>query len=119
MGYVYVKALLGDPGRARTREVRFLADTGAGYMVLRPELARELGLIPVGKTKALVADNRVVEADVAPAYIKVLDREAVVLAAIMDSPESLLGAFTLEVLGLSVDPSTGKVEPTRAFTMML
>lgn len=73
----------------------------------------------MGKTKALVADNRVVEADVAPAYVKVLDREAVVLAAIMDSPESLLGAFTLEVLGLSVDPSTGKVEPTRAFTMML
>ena len=117
MGYVHVKALLGDPGRARTREISFLADTGAGYMVLQPNLAKELGLTPVGKTKAVVADKRVVEADVAPVYVKVLDREAIVLAAIMDSPEPLLGAFTLEVLGLAVDPSTGEVKPTRAFTM--
>lgn len=119
LGYVYVKALLGDPGKARTRRVKFLADTGAGYMVLGPELAEGLELTPIGKTKAVVADNRVVEADVALAYVRVLDREAIVLAAIMDSPEPLLGAFTLKVLGLSVDPSTGEVKPTRAFTMML
>ncbi len=119
MGYVYVKGLLGDPTRRRIREVKFLADTGAGYVGLHPKLAEELGLTSVGKTKVVVADNRVIEVDVTPVYVKVLDREAIVLAAIIESPEPLLGAFTLEVLGLAVDTSAGEVKSTRAFTMML
>lgn len=119
MGYVYVRGLLGDPSKKRVREVKFLADTGAGYVGLHPKLVEELELTSVGRTKVVVADNRVIEVDVTPVYVKILDREAIVLAAIMESPEPLLGAFTLEVLGLAVDPSTGEVKPTRAFTMML
>jgi len=119
MGYVYVKGLLGDPAKRRIREIKFLADAGAGYVGLHPKLAEELELKPVGRTKVVVADNRVIEVDVTPVYVKVLDREAIVLAAIIESPEPLLGAFTLEVLGLAVDPSTGEVKPTRAFTMIL
>ena len=119
MGYVYVRGLLGDPSKKRVREVKFLADTGVGYVGLHPKLVEELELTSVGRTKVVVADNRVIEVDVTPVYVKILDREAIVLAAIMESPEPLLGAFTLEVLGLAVDPSTGEVKPTRAFTMML
>ena len=119
MGYVYVNGHVGDPKKRRIREVKFLADTGAGYVGLHPKLAEELELTSVGKTKVVVADNRVIEVDVTPVYVKVLDRDAIVLAAIIESPEPLLGAFTLEVLGLAVDPSTGEVKSTRAFTMML
>jgi len=119
MGYVYIKGLLGDPAKRRVREVKFLADTGAGYVGLHPKLAEDLQLAPVGKTKVVVVDNRVIDVEVTPVYVKVLDREAIVMAAIIESPEPLLGAFTLEVLGLSVEPSTGEVKPTRAFTIML
>jgi len=115
MGYVKVKATLGNAQRTMTREVEFMADTGAFYTIVPPTLAKELGIQPSARTKLTLADKRVVEADVSLAYIKVLDREGVFLIALIDAPEPLLGATVFEGLGLRVDPSTGNVEHSRPY----
>jgi len=115
MGYVKVKATLGNAQRTMTREVEFMADTGAFYTIVPPTLAKELGIQPSARTKLTLADKRVVEADVSLAYIKVLDREGIFLIALMDAPEPLFGATVFEGLGLRVDPSTGNVEHSRPY----
>lgn len=58
-------------------------------------------------------------ADVSGAYVKTLDREAVVFVSIMDTPEPLLGVEALEALDLTVDPSTGELKPTRPYGLLL
>jgi len=115
MGYVKVKATLGSAQRTVTREVEFLADTGAFYTIVPPDLAKGLDIQPSARTRVTLADKRMVEVDVSLAYIKVLDREGIFLIAIMDAPEPLLGTTVFEGLGLRIDPSTGNVEYSRPY----
>ena len=119
MGYTKVKGALSDPKRTRALEVEFLVDTGASYMVIPPSVARELKLESFQTIKATLADKREVEADYSFAYVEIMDREAPVPVLIMDSTLPLLGAFTLQVLGLAVDPVKEEVIPTRPFALGL
>ncbi len=97
------------------REVEFLADTGAFFTIVPIKLAKELEIEPVARATVTLADKRGVEADVSLAYIKILEREGVLPAAIIDAPEPLLGVTVLEGLGLRVDPATGRVEYSRSY----
>ena len=119
MGYTKVKGTVSNPRRTKTLELEFLVDTGAGYMVIPPAVAEELGLEPIMRTKATLADKTEVEADYSSAYVKVMDREVPVPVLLMDSPMPLLGAFTLQVLGLEVDPVKEEVRPSRPFALGL
>jgi len=53
------------------------------------------------------------------AYVKILDREAPVPVIIMDSPAPLIGSFTLQVLGLLVDPVKEEIRASRPFALGL
>ncbi len=123
MGYVKVRALISDPARKNSKEVEFLADSGAGYMVIPPSLANELGLDKVAemlnlpKVRLTLADKREVEVSQTVTMVRMMNREAPVTAVIVDCPMPLLGAFTLQVLGLQVDPSTEQIKPSRPFSL--
>jgi len=119
MGFIRVKASVGSPDRKKTKEEAFLADTGSWYMVLNPKLADELGLKFVGKVKLTLADKRVAEADVSPVYIKLLGREAILMAAILETPEPLLGVSVMEALGLELDPTTGEIKATKPALLLV
>ena len=119
MGYPFVDVELGDIRRNRTKRVRMLADTGAGFMALPKSLSRELHIEPVTKIDATLADGRREKVDLGFAYVKVLDRETVAQALILDTPEPLLGSFTLQLLGLMVDPTREEVKPSRSFGLGL
>ena len=119
MGYTKVKGVISNPSRTEALELEFLVDTGAGYMVIPPGVAKRLSLEPIMRTTATLADKRVVEADYSSAYIKVMDREVPAPLLILDSPMPLLGAFTLQALGLEVDPVEEEVKPSRPFALGL
>jgi len=119
MGYTKVKATISNPRKTASREIELLVDTGAGYMVLPPSTSMELGLEGVQKIKVTLADKREVEVDYSFANVKIMDREAPVPVLIMDAPMPLLGAFTLQVLGLEVDPVKEEIKPSRPFSMGL
>jgi clan AA aspartic protease len=119
MGYVKVKAKIGDPEQIRSMELEFLGDTGASYMVIPPAIAEELHLKPVKKTRVTLADKREVDASYAFAYVNILGREAPVTVLVFESPMPLLGTFTLQVLGLEVDPAKEEVRPSRPFALGL
>ncbi len=119
MGFARVKCLLGDPEGKLFKEVEMLADTGAFYPIITPELAQRLGIEARYKVILTLADKRRVEAKVGPAYFKILNRDGIFLVAVMDVPEPLLGVTVLEGLGLRVDPTTGKVEYARPYGLAM
>jgi len=119
MGHVYLVARVENPIEGISREYRFMIDTGASYMILREQEFRELELKPIGTVKLTLADGRMLEAPIAPVKVYAMGREAMVFAAQVESPMPLFGAFTLEALGLAVDPSTGEVKPSRPAALLL
>lgn len=115
MGHVYADVKLGDPKRGKVIERRVLVDTGATYACFSPELAQELGLRIEVEREVTLADGRRVKAGLAFASIEINGREYVLETLVFDIVEPVIGVFTLEALGLAVDPATGELKPTRGF----
>jgi clan AA aspartic protease len=116
---VNVRAKISDPEQTRSKELDFLVEIGASYMLIPPRIAEELGLKRVKKTRVTLADKREVEAGYAFAYVSLLGREAPVTALVSDSPVPIFGTFTLQILGLEVDPTKEEVRPSRPFALGL
>jgi clan AA aspartic protease len=94
--------------------VRFLVDTGAVYTVLPESVWRGLGLKGDRVAEFTLADGTAIRRDVSECRIQVEGRTAtspVVLGGPADAP--LLGAVTLETLGLMVNPLTRELLPMR------
>jgi clan AA aspartic protease len=104
--------LMGEKG---TLEIDALIDTGTNRLLIPKEVAERLGVKPMFKVKAELADGSVEEVDVGPVFVEMLGRGAPEWAAIVEKGEVCVGAETLETLGLAVDPVTGEVYPTRRF----
>jgi len=115
MGYVDVRATVGNPKGAPAQEIEFLVDTGAFHSAIPRDLADDLQLEPAGEISVTLADGREIKAPISLAFIKVLDRESILPVVIINVPKPLLGATSLEGLGLRVDPSSGKLEHSRPF----
>ncbi|MEM0459781.1 MAG: hypothetical protein QXZ31_07905 [Thermofilaceae archaeon] len=74
---------------------------------------------PLGGMVAELAYGTVREVDYGAVEVEVSGRRAPVLAAIVEGGEVRLGVEALERLGLTVDPTTGKIYPTRRFATRL
>ncbi|MEM2676649.1 MAG: clan AA aspartic protease [Candidatus Bathyarchaeia archaeon] len=113
MGYVRVRGFIANPiDRNLKAELEFIVDTGAIYTVIPKNVAEELGLKELGRRKFKMADGSVVEFPVSEAYITINGEGVTSLVAIADERTPvLLGVTTLELLGLQVDPVSGKLVP--------
>ena len=113
MGYVRVKGIIANPFKRDLRiEVEFIADTGAIYTMIPKYIAEELNLKVIDKRKFRIANGEIVEYPVSEAYIVIENRGVTSLVVL--GPEKtppLLGTTTLELLGVQVDPITGKLKP--------
>lgn len=114
MGMVHVDVEVsrsGGPGLP----VRFLVDSGAVYSVLPRDVWISLGLTPMRRMEFVLADGSVIERDVAHCFFTYESVEApspVVLGEPDD--DALLGAVTLETMGLVLNPFTRRLRPMRA-----
>jgi len=109
MGFVYVDVMIH--GVKSSRAIRMLVDTGSTYVVLSPNIIRELGLHETPYSVNLtLADRRGVKAKLYLAEVEVGGRRGPVLVAELDTPTPLLGVHALETLGLKVNPRTGELE---------
>jgi aspartyl protease family protein len=121
VGYVRVRGTVANPSdHSLSVELEFIVDTGAIYTVIPKSVAERLGLKETGRRKFKVASGEVVEFVVSEAYI-VIDGEGVTtLVAIADEKTPvLLGVTTLELLGLTVDPVTGKLTPLELMILQI
>jgi clan AA aspartic protease len=118
MGHVVVEAELAG---ARRQRVRLLVDTGATYTVLPADLARRLEITEAPRRlRVRLADGRTKSMRVGTVFVRLLGREAA-STALIGAPglEPLLGVEALEALGLTVDPRSRSLKPTRAHAVML
>jgi len=114
MGHIYVEAAL--EGIRGKKVMRALVDTGATYTVIDKMVAEEIGVVHTPwREDVQLADGQGVEAEIALARVRILDRAFTVKVLVMKAPEPLIGVDTLESLGLRVDPTTGRIEHSRGF----
>lgn len=114
MGLTYVEGRVRAPAARRSRRVRFLVDSGALYSVLRQGDWRALGLRPERELDFVLSDGTVLTREVSECSFEIEGRRAtspVVLGETED--EALLGAVTLETLGLMLNPLNRTLQPMR------
>jgi aspartyl protease family protein len=98
---------------SRVEELELLVDTGASYSWFMRERLEALGIRPTGRMQFRTIDGRVLERDVAPVFVRSdghIGGDTVVVAESGDA--EVLGAHTLESLGLAVDPVQKRLIPT-------
>ena len=95
--------------------VRFLVDSGAVYSVLPRDVWMSLNLTPTRRMEFVLADGTVIERDVAHCFFSYEGVEAPSPVVLGESEDAaLLGAVTLESMGLVLNPFTRKLRPMRA-----
>ena len=104
MGTFSVDLWVGSIFTEAGATVHALVDTGATNSMLPASLLYDLGIEPVETRIARVADGRRVELQTAWARFSIQGRNAVARVAYGPEGEYLMGATTLEDLGMVVDP---------------
>ena len=105
---------VGDLEGLQYVEVDALVDTGSNDTVLPRDTLRELGVLPVDRFTYSLADETIVEYDVGEARIRLDGRERT--TQVVFGPEGvtpLLGATTLQLFHLGVDPLQEQLVPVR------
>jgi predicted aspartyl protease len=115
MGLTHIRGKVSRPGgRSRAVDVRFLVDTGAVYTVLPDPVWRRLRLTADRTAEFTLADGTTITRGVSECRVTVEAQTAtspVVLGGPGDA--ALLGAVTLETLGLMVNPLSRELLPMR------
>jgi clan AA aspartic protease len=111
-----VQVLTVRPSRQSKRraEVAFLVDSGAVYSLVPADILRKLGLRPYREVMFSLADGRTITRKVGDAYFEIDGHRGpapVIFGEEGDEP--LLGATTLESLGLVLDPFKRRLIPMR------
>ena len=98
----------------RSVDIEATVDTGALYTMLPASTLRDLGVERTGSRTFLIADGTRVSMDIGEARATI-DGESVgtIVAFGGDDVPPVLGAYTLEGLGLAVDPGSGRLVPAR------
>ncbi len=103
---------LVSPAGDRSETLTALVDTGASDTVLPQDILRRLGITPVDRFAYSLADETIVEYDVGEARIRLDGRERT--TQVVFGPEGvspLLGATTLQLFHLGVDPIQEQLVP--------
>jgi len=109
VGFVCVNVVVR--GVKSSKSVRMLVDASSTYIVLRPDLIRELGHYETPyAVEVTLANGRRVKTRLFLAEVEVKGRRGPALVAELDTPIPLLGVYALETLGFKVNPRTGEVE---------
>lgn len=113
MGLVFLEIEVGNPANpAVTKPVKFLIDSGAIYSVVPSPVLEELGITPLAEEEFHLANGDKIVRKKGIALFKYAGRIGgadVIFGEPDDS--TLLGAFTLEALGLALDPLKRELKP--------
>ena len=106
MGATHVTVNVTNPGdHSREWSGLFLVDTGATDSLIPKKHLDEIGVVPDGERRYILADGSEVRLDIAVARLEILGE--IVGTTVMfgdDDAEPLLGVTALESLGIEVDP---------------
>jgi len=113
MGLTVLEIEVGNPSNPEvTEKVEFLIDSGTIYSVVPTPILERLGIKPLAEQEFRLADGTKVVRKKGIALFKYNDR--IGGADVIFGEEGdhvLLGAFTLEALGLVLDPLRRELKP--------
>lgn len=92
-------------------QMRFLVDSGIAYSVIPVEVLKKLGIKPVDRQTFLLANGEEVEKQIGEARFFFRKKGRVSPVVFGDPGVYLLGATTLENLGLILDPLSRELKP--------
>jgi predicted aspartyl protease len=106
MGLTTVRATVKRSAESgEGQEVDFLVDSGAVYTLCDGTVLRTLGIRPHSRKVFFLANGKSVERDVGDAHFSFRDARGAALVIFGEPGDSnLMGATTLETLGLVLDP---------------
>lgn len=111
MGMTEVRLKIKNPRNpSKVFEGKFLVDSGATYTVVPEQFLRKLGIKPTGKEEFSLVDGRSISRKIGSALYEYegIERAAPIIFGEKDDT-LLLGTFTLEALGLTLDPFKRKL----------
>ena len=113
MAIFYVQGTLSHPGEPKLqRRLRFLVDSGAFFTVVPHEVLSALKIRHVRKETVQFADGRRARWKVGEARLEADGRSVTTLVLFgKKGTQALLGAYSLEGLGLSVDSRHRRLFP--------
>ena len=113
MGLTFLSIEIGNPANPdATKSLEFLVDSGAVYSVVPRTILNELAIRPVVRQEFRLADGTRVSRDKGIALFRYGDRVGGADVIFGESGDStLLGAMTLEALGLGLDPLRRELHP--------
>ena len=113
MGLTVLEIEVGNPARPKvTEKIEFLIDSGAIYSVVPTPVLKRLGIKPLDTQEFRLADGTKIVRKKGGALFRYGDRVGVADVIFGEEKDSLLlGAFTLEALGLSLDPLRRELKP--------
>ena len=113
MGLTVLEIEVGNPANTEiTETIEFLIDSGAIYSVVPTPVLERLGIKPIAEQEFRLADGSKIVRKKGIAlfkYQKEVGGADVIFGEEGDS--KLLGAFTLEALGLALDPLKRELKP--------
>jgi len=113
VGLTVLEIQVGNPASPEvTEKVEFLVDSGAIYSVVPKPILEKLGIKPIGEQEFRLADGTKVVRKKGIALFKYGERIGGADVIFGEQGDhTLLGAFTLEALGLMLDPLRRELKP--------
>ena len=113
MGLTVLEIEVGNPAKPNvTEKIEFLIDSGAIYSVVPASVLKRLGIKPLGEQQFRLANGQKTIRKKGGAVFKYRKRVGGADVIFGEKDDSnLLGAFTLEALGLSLDPLRRELKP--------
>lgn len=114
MGVTFVSGEVSGPS-GKTARLDFLVDSGATYTLLPEQAWKDLGITARRTLQFRLADGTFMERDIGECRIDLEELGETSTPCILGSPEDqpLLGAVTLEELGLVLNPFSRTLYPMR------
>jgi predicted aspartyl protease len=113
MGLTVLNIEVGNPARPEhTIPIEFLIDSGAIYSVVPAPVLESLGIKPYQEEEFRLANGELIVRKKGMAFFR-YGQKAGGADVIFGEPDdsTLLGAFTLEALGLALDPLKRELKP--------
>lgn len=118
MGTFHVEVEIGDSQGMRYEYVEALVDSGSTYNILPASMLRRLGIEVLGSGTFKLADGRRVERNMGETRVR-LNGENYMAPVIFgeEGVQPLLGAVTLEIFRLAIDPVNMRLIPVDGLMM--
>jgi len=117
MSLTLIGTVIKNPFTDKAITTKALVDTGATLTVVPRRIAEELQLPVIGRRRVATAKGTT-ELDECVGVVEVMGRKAYVHMLVSNDVDIvLIGATTLETLGLEVDPTTGKLKEATTYLL--